>query len=135
MRARRRARLIVAGLAVLLMGAGAGFALGGFAIRETRPSMADSALASTDMEGADPGDAPAPAVAKGPDRPDRYICHGCGPSLAERNAQSYAAHYAATDPGYDAAHDLAKDYSPLPAYQPMPYEGDEPAERPAIDHE
>lgn len=117
--------MTVAGLAILVLGAGSGFALGGFATGETRSFVADAAPLLPDTQDDALADAPTPVLATGP---DRYTCRGCGPTLAERRAQSYAAQYAAADPGYDAAYDLAADYAPLPAYRPMPYEGDEAAD-------
>lgn len=121
----------MAGLAVLVMGAGTGLALGGFATGQAPPSPTDSLLTTSDAQSVEPIETPMPAVQNGP---ERYVCHGCGPTLAERNAQAYSAHYAAADPGYDAAYRLADDYVPLPAYRPIPYEGDEPRDQEWVEH-
>lgn len=122
--------ILLSALAIFASGTAGGVALGGFATGGVRPAPTASDWAPSVIDSASAAEAPAPTVQG--DAPESYHCRGCGLTLAERKAQSYSASYAMTDPGYDAAYAAAKDYGPLPAYRPIPYEGDEPVKLPTL---
>lgn len=86
-------RMIVVALGVVLMGTSAGYALGGYAtggqsstpVTERPPWWHEDEAAESGA--ATPATPPADMVATS-DAPEQYVCHGCGPTLAQRRTQS-----------------------------------------------
>lgn len=123
---RLRPAPIIAALVVLGAGCTGGFALAGFATAGAHqpppvewPAPVSDAL--TEEEKA----AVAPATVEAP---ENYVCKGCGPTLAQRQMDSYAGVSSDVDADYEAAYRAtyreAKDYDPLPPYRPVPYDRD-----------
>jgi len=102
-------RQIEAAIAVVVAGTAVGMMLAAF----TMGGMWPSSPVST---GAGPyrAEAPAPVVPAAP--PERYVCKGCFPTLAERQAQ----YYAGVDMG-GVRYDETAQLEPLPPYQPVPF--------------
>ncbi len=75
-------------------------------------------LAST-WTATDPASTEAPILASASpmDGPRSYVCHGCGPTLAEQREKADAARYARADYGYG-------ELAPMPSYHPAA-EGEE----------
>ncbi|MFT3964296.1 MAG: hypothetical protein QM690_00250 [Sphingobium sp.] len=120
-------RLIVIALAVLLAGAGSGYALGGYATggadQGPKGSWWSSEAAAADSRTVPISDAPAAADTG----PGRYVCKGCGPTLAERQAQSAMAGYSSSDAAYDRDYAAAQ-----PAYHSVPQEASETVSLPDL---
>jgi hypothetical protein len=82
-------KLIVIALGVVLCGTSAGYALGGYATGGQASREADDRAAWWhDEASASIPEAPKETLATTDAAvPERYVCHGCGPTLAERRQQ------------------------------------------------
>jgi hypothetical protein len=131
-RVTKRLWLILSGIGVLVLGTSSGVALGSFATGGTaRASASEKYLAEAMVDDAATSRAVPPVQTVAiDDSPDHYVCHGCGPSISERQMETYTGVH--SDGAYDAAYDVAKDLTPLPAYRPVPYDGDEPVTLPTL---
>lgn len=116
---------IRAAIAVATAGTAGGMTLAAFTTGGMWPSST-VALAGVSPKDSGSYQVPAPVVADPP--PERYVCTGCFPTLAERQ-QQYYERVSLGDAAYDEAAQLAS----LPPYEPAPLdEGtDEHADLPA----
>lgn len=99
----------VIGIAVALLAGAAcgGYALGGYATGGGQAAIPVENDGSADLwrdEGAAPV-APPPSPVQASVGPERYVCHGCGPTLAERRAQA-AWGGGSPDAGYGAPENI-----------------------------
>ena len=112
---------IIIALGFVLTGISGGYALGGYATGAQSSGPEPVSWWSTAASAADTPIAAAEGAATVADGPERYVCRGCGPTLAQR--QSY-------DPPYDPGDDMpavdegeqSADYAATPAL----YAGDQP---------
>jgi hypothetical protein len=120
---------------IVLTGTTAGFALGGYATGETSQGGTsftgiESAMAGPDGSGTAFADG-ATAADSADAHPDSYKCRGCGPTLAERQMQSYAPDYDAQYASDYKAPDAEEAYAEEPVarrlagpppYRPIPFD-------------
>lgn len=112
-------RLIVISVGVALMGATAGYALGGYATGGAKDSAPQSDWWGTDAAAADTATTPVETGTAAVDGPENYVCKGCGPTLADRRAEGlYAPIHDPVDAGY-----VDGELEPMPSYHPAPSEG------------
>ncbi|MET0138017.1 MAG: hypothetical protein ABW192_06515 [Sphingobium sp.] len=131
---------------IVLTGTTAGFALGGYATGETsqgETSFAAMDSAMTNPDGSGTAFADGGAAADSADaHPESYKCHGCGPTLAERQMHSYAPDYDAQYASDYKAPDAEEAYAEEPVtrrlagpppYRPIPFDVSAPhGEAPVI---